>query len=299
MTTDFSGKTVIVTGAAKGIGQAAAVTFARKGATLVLVDLDAAMLDEVAISLRAEGATVDTVAGDCGDEAVVRAYVAAAVSHGGVDALFCNAGIRGRISSITTYERSAFDEIVRANLRSVFLGLRLCLPEMVARKTGSVVVTCSNSALTGLTSMPGYVATKTGALGLVRAAAADVAQYGVRVNALLPGATYTPMLNDLFTLSNPADPSASARRYAATMPTGRLIEPEEQVAMALYLCSDEARFVNGAYFLVDAGRTISASTTTAGMREAVPSTVGDILSPSSTEEAGLDRGKQDDHGKDA
>jgi NAD(P)-dependent dehydrogenase (short-subunit alcohol dehydrogenase family) len=264
----FDGKIVIVTGAAKGIGQAAAHAFAAEGASLVLVDLDAAELAVCEGALKDLGARVRTVTGDCAEEATVRAYVAAAEAFGQIDAFFCNAGIRGRISSITSYDAAAFNEILRANLRSVFLGLRLCLPVMVAQGHGSVVVTSSNSALTGLASMPGYVATKTGALGLVRAAACDVASHGVRVNALLPGATTTPMLNDLFSLSSPGDPQASAARYASTMPTGRLITPEEQAAMVLHLCSDQARAVTGAYFLVDAGRTISASTTTAGLKEA-------------------------------
>jgi NAD(P)-dependent dehydrogenase (short-subunit alcohol dehydrogenase family) len=267
MAQDFIGKIAVVTGAAKGIGQAGALAFAKRGARLVLVDLDDQALEGFAKALRGDGVEVTTIVGDCGAEETAAAYVDAAKVYGRIDAFFCNAGIRGRISSVATYDQSDFEQIVRANLRSVFLGLRFCLPVMVKQGFGSVVVNASNSAVTGLTSMPGYVATKTGALGLVRAAACDVGRHGVRVNALLPGATETPLLNDLFSLSNPGDPGASARRYAATMPTGRLISPDEQAAMVVYLCSDGASAINGASFLVDAGRTINASTTTAGLRE--------------------------------
>jgi NAD(P)-dependent dehydrogenase (short-subunit alcohol dehydrogenase family) len=266
----FSNKSIVVTGAAKGIGRATAIAFAQEGANLVIVDIDEAALQATSKDISELGGHVEAITADCGDASDVRGYLDAAMTNfGRIDAFFCNAGVRGRIASITTCEESDFDDILRINLRSVFLGLRLALPIMVEQGSGAVVVTASTAALAGLASMPGYVATKHGALGLVRAAALDVAPNGVRVNALLPGATKTPLLMGLYSLSSPADPGAAADRYASTVPTGRLIEPEEIAAMTLFLCSEEARSVTGAYFLVDGGRTIGAGmmTTTAGIQE--------------------------------
>jgi NAD(P)-dependent dehydrogenase (short-subunit alcohol dehydrogenase family) len=267
---EFQNKTVVVTGAGKGIGRATSLAFAREGANLVIADLDESALQQTTLDIRNSGGVVEAVTADCADESGVRDYLnAAANRYGRIDALFCNAGVRGRIAPITACEESDFDAILRINLRSVFLGLRLVTPIMAEQRSGSVVVTASTAALAGLASMPGYVATKHGVLGLVRAAAVDMARYGVRVNALLPGATKTPLLMGLYALSSPANPAAAAERYASTVPTGRLIEPEEIAAMSLYLCSEKARSITGAYFLVDGGRTIGAGmmTTTAGMQE--------------------------------
>jgi NAD(P)-dependent dehydrogenase (short-subunit alcohol dehydrogenase family) len=267
---EFENKSVVVTGAGKGIGRATALAFAQEGARLLIADFDDESLRQTEREIRNVGASVEASCVDCGDDAGVREYLDTARSrYGRVDALFCNAGVRGRVAPITAYEECDFDNIIRSNLKSVFLGLRLALPIMVEQGEGAVVVTASTASLAGLSSMPGYVTTKHGVLGLVRAAAKDVAGKGVRVNAVLPGATKTPLLSGLYQLSSPQNPGAAAERYAATVPTGRLIEPEEIAATTLYLCSDRACGVNGAYFLVDGGRTIGAgtTTTTAGMRE--------------------------------
>jgi NAD(P)-dependent dehydrogenase (short-subunit alcohol dehydrogenase family) len=252
----FDGKVVLVTGAASGIGRAASLRFAELGARLHLADLDAAGLGVTAAMIRDNGAATEVFLGDMSRGAHVADYVAQATGKfGGIDVLCCNAGIQGPLGPIYSCGEEEFDRVIAVNTRSVFLGLRHVLPVMMRQGRGSVVVTCSVASLNGVANLPAYVASKHAALGLVRAAAVDVAQFGVRVNAVCPGAVDTPMLASVIAARGSADIAATAARFASSSPTGKLISSQEVADAMAFLSSDHAKNITGTYLAVDGGLT--------------------------------------------
>lgn len=250
----FDGKTVMVTGGASGIGRASCMKFAGLGAGIVAADRDADGLAETAELIRSTGGTVDTVVGDMTDSSTVEALMVHAVErYGRIDAFHCNAGIQGKLGPIYNYAEAEFDRVIAINTKGVFLGLRHVLPVMMKQRAGAVVITCSVASLGGMANLPAYVASKHAALGLVRAAAMDVAEHGVRVNGVCPGAVDTPMLTEVVTTIAPNAQAAAMARFAAGSPIGRLITADEIADAVVYLCSDSARSTTGSYMVVDGG----------------------------------------------
>jgi NAD(P)-dependent dehydrogenase (short-subunit alcohol dehydrogenase family) len=250
----FDNKVVVVTGAASGIGRIACIKFASLGAIVMMVDRDSEGLEQTGAQMAACGTTAESFVCDMTDGAAVEALVGHVVQlHQRIDVLFCNAGIQGAIGPIFTYEDSEFDRVMAVNAKGVFLGLRHALPVMINQGGGAVVVTCSATSLGGVPNLPAYVASKHAALGLVRAAALDVAPYGVRVNGVCPGAVDTPMLAEVLTKFRPDAPREAVARFEAAVPLGRLIQPEDIVDAVLFLSSDAARNITGTYMAVDGG----------------------------------------------
>jgi NAD(P)-dependent dehydrogenase (short-subunit alcohol dehydrogenase family) len=253
---DFTGKVAIVTGGASGIGAATARAFAAAGAKVVVVDREAAGAEVVAAELRDGGGEAIAVAADVSRSGDVAGYVAATLDRfGRIDCLFNNAGIVGMVAPVQDYDEDAFDAVLAVNLRGMFLGMRHALPVMLAQGSGSIVNMASTAALGGTANQVAYVASKHGVLGLTRAASADVARYGVRVNAVCPGATDTPFLRAVQETVDPGQAEAAAARYRAAIPTGRFVEAGEVADVVLFLCSDRARSITGAHFVIDGGRT--------------------------------------------
>lgn len=250
----FDGKLAIVTGGASGIGRSSATKFAALGAKLLLADLDADGLAQTAATIRDAGGSVEIFVGDMTDTGAVQALLGqAAAIHPTLDVIHANAGIQGAIGPVYSYDVEAYDQVMAVNTRSVFLMLRFALPMMIAQQSGTIVVTCSVASLGGMPALPAYVASKHAALGLVRSAAMDVANTGVRVNGVCPGAVETPMLQSILAKMNPDAPEEAAARFAASSPIGRLISPDEIADAVLYLSSDAARSITGAYLSVDGG----------------------------------------------
>jgi NAD(P)-dependent dehydrogenase (short-subunit alcohol dehydrogenase family) len=256
---DFTGKVVVVTGGGGGIGRAACVGFAERGATVVVVDRDAALGQGTADILHQRGATAQFVAADVAGAADVQAYVAATVAaHGRIDCFFNNAGIEGPVAAITEYEDDAFDRVIAINLRGVFLGLKYVLRQMLKQGAGAVVNTASIAGLVGGPGMAGYVASKHAVIGLTRTASADVARFGIRVNAVCPGPVETRMMRSLEQQRNPDDPDSVVAANRAAIPSGRYATPEEVANLVIYLCSDLAGSITGSHHVIDGGRTGSA-----------------------------------------
>jgi NAD(P)-dependent dehydrogenase (short-subunit alcohol dehydrogenase family) len=254
---DDKRKTVLITGAAGGIGRATALRFAEQGAILFLADRDQEGLDGTMTQIREAGGVADAFCGDLSSGAAVEEMVSTALAqHGRIDVCYCNAGIQGALGPIHLYAEDEFDRVLAANTKSVFLCLRNVLPQMIAQKSGVVIVTCSVASLGGMANLPAYVTSKHAALGLVRAAAIDVAQYGVRVNGVCPGAVDTPMLAGVLSTIAPDDPRAAASRFAENAPTGRLINADEIADTVIFLCSDAARSITGTYVTVDGGLSV-------------------------------------------
>jgi NAD(P)-dependent dehydrogenase (short-subunit alcohol dehydrogenase family) len=264
---DFKGKVALITGGGGGIGRAASVGFAARGARVAVVDHDAALGQQTAELVRQAGGDAVFIRADVSRSDDVRVYVRATLdAYGAIDYFFNNAGIEGEVKPIQDYDEAMFDAVIGVNLKGVFLGLRHVLPEMLKAGRGTVVNTASTAGLSGAAGMPAYVASKHAVIGITKVASADVARYGIRVNAVCPGPVETRMMRSLEAQRNPTDPEAAADAYRASMPTGRYSTPEEVANMVMYLCSDLSGNVTGTQFVIDGGRTGSGSAAPASNR---------------------------------
>ncbi len=255
MTGSLASKHIIVTGASSGIGRAAAVMLAARGAELLLVARDEAALGDVAGAIRAAGGRAEICRADVGKLEDTKAYVGRAQElwDGVIDGLFANAGMGGPVSSLWDYPLDGFDEVLAVNLKSLFWALQLVLPGMIERRAGSVVATGSLASERGLPMTSGYNVSKHAVLGLVRSAASEVARHGVRVNALIPGLIETRMLTEIAAAVSEGDVAAGLANFGRMSPQGRVGTAEEAAAIAAFLLSDEATYVNGQAIAADGG----------------------------------------------
>jgi NAD(P)-dependent dehydrogenase (short-subunit alcohol dehydrogenase family) len=252
---DFTGKVALITGGGGGIGRAAALGFAERGAQVVVVDHDQGLGQGTIDVLRQQGKNATFVQADVRSSADVQAYVAATLAaHGRIDCFFNNAGIEGTVAPVYDYEEEMFDRVIAVNLRGVFLGMKYVLPVMLRQGSGAVVNTASIAGLVGGAGMSAYTASKHAVLGLTKSSAADVARGGVRVNAVCPGPVETRMMRSLEAMRNPGDPEGAHALYAANIPLGRYATSEEIANAVIYLCSDMAGAVTGTQMVVDGGR---------------------------------------------
>jgi len=250
---NLADSTALITGAAGGIGRAAALRFAAAGAAVHLVDRDAGALSRVEAEVRDTGAAVSSTVADVTEPSEVAGFVQDARRHRGrIDAFFNNAGIEGPVADLAEYPIEGFDRVMAVNARGVFLGLRHVLPVMLAQGGGAIVNTGSLASERGLPGSGAYNASKHAVLGLTRTAAAEVARDNVRVNAVLPGMIDTRMLRSLaFELSG--DVEAGLRFMGSVAPQARTGDADEVAAVVIFLCSDDASFVNGVGWPVDGG----------------------------------------------
>ncbi|WP_211235019.1 SDR family NAD(P)-dependent oxidoreductase [Azohydromonas australica] len=189
---DFQGRVALVTGAASGIGREAARGFAQRGALVYAADFNKAGVNETRDLIMELGGRAAAVCADESDEADVAALLARIGREAGrLDVAFNNAGITGQAHRVEDYPTSDFDQVVRVNLRSVFLGMKQELPLMRRTGAGAIVNTASVTALTGPGGMSAYAASKHGVHGLTRVAAMENAVHQIRINALAPGWTHT------------------------------------------------------------------------------------------------------------
>jgi NAD(P)-dependent dehydrogenase (short-subunit alcohol dehydrogenase family) len=238
-------KVAIVTGGGSGIGRAAAILFAREGASVVVADITGAE-EETARSI---GNSAVAARADVSKSADVKAMIETARTRfRRLDILFNNAGIEGPQAATADCPEDDFDRVIAVNLRGVFLGMKYGIPAMLESGGGSIVNTASVAGLVGFAGLPAYSASKGGVIQLTRTAALEYATRNIRVNAICPGVIWTPMVERFA-----GGTSAGRDAMIAMEPVGRLGTPEEVAAMALYLASDESAFVTGTALPIDGG----------------------------------------------
>ena len=246
---DVHGKVAIVTGASAGIGRATAMALAAAGAAVVVADVDDARGNEVVREITDKGGRATFVHTDVSDDAQVAAMVAATVERfGGVDLAFNNAGIEGSPAPTHECTPENWQRTLAVNLTGVWSCMRHEIPRMLERGGGAVVNCSSVAGLVGFATIPAYVASKHGVVGLTKTAALEYAETGVRVNAVCPGVIDTEMV-ERFTGGEPEAEAA----MVATEPVGRLGRPEEIADAVVWLLSEEASFFTGQALAVDGG----------------------------------------------
>ncbi|WP_417330297.1 SDR family NAD(P)-dependent oxidoreductase [Halomonas cupida] len=246
----LEGKVTIVTGAGSGIGEAAARTFAREGAWVVLVGRREAPLRSNAEAISQAGGKAIMCAADVSSSDDVNRVVAETLDHfGQIDCVFNNAGIQGNGGPTVEMEESSFDELIAINLKGPWLMTRAVLRSMLDGGQGGAIVNTSSFLSTGATAgTSAYSASKAGLDAMIRAIALEVGDKGVRINNVNPGVIDTPMLR--------AHGEEIIPPLAARAALGRIGTPQDIADVAVWLCTDEARFITGQSVLVDGGFTI-------------------------------------------
>ena len=242
----FTEKVVFITGAASGIGRAAALAFAAEGARVAMADRTEETLEDLRAEIEAAGGEVLAIRCDVSLPEEVEAAITRTVERfGRLDCAFNNAGVENRATPVHEIDLDEWDRILDINLRGTFLCMKYELAQMVRQGGGVVVNTSSGAGIRGVAGGAAYAASKHAIIGLTRSAALDYARQNIRVNAILPGNIETPMM-DRFT-------GGDVQKAIDLEPVGRLGKPEEIAEAVLWMCSDLGGFVTGAATVIDGG----------------------------------------------
>lgn len=256
--TDLNPQRVLVTAGAAGIGRAIAQAFAAAGARVHVCDLDAAALQ----TLRADTPGISTSVCDIGDRAAIGTMVAEAVQTlGGLDVLVNNAGIAGPTASVEQFDPDAWDAVLRVNLTGTFNVTRACIPHLKRATDGSILVMSSLAGRFGYPNRSAYSTTKWGLVGFTKTLSRELGDFGIRVNAILPGAVEGPRIEQVLAGRAQASGRSVEQERAAALGNQsikRFVPPQEIAALALFLASSAGRSISGQILPID-GDSQSAS----------------------------------------
>ena len=250
----LDGKVSVITGAGSGIGQASARLFAREGSRVVVSDIDLAAAQATVDEITEAGGQAIAEQVDVTDQAQTVALAERVVQRfERVDVLFNNAGIAG-VGDVLETEPDLFDRVMKVNVRGVYLMSRAVVPQMIKQRSGSIINMSSGIAEIGLARRVSYAASKGAVLSMTKSMQVDLAQFGIRVNALMPGTILTPFVERYLkeSYADPEEGMAAIRKRQLSHELGR---PEDVAGAALYLASDESKFVMASGLVIDGGMT--------------------------------------------
>jgi len=249
MTQLFDGKVALVTGGASGIGRVAAEAFARQGARVLVSDVDIEGTHHTVKSINEAGGQARGFKADVTQASEINTMVGELKgTWGKLDFALNNAGIDGDRARTADYSEATWAKVISINLTGVFLCMKYEIPMMLENGGGVIINMSSVAGVTGFVAHSAYTASKHGVIGLTKTAALEYAKQGIRVNAICPCYTRTPMIEKIVT----SDPGLESK-LKSRIPVGRLGTPEEVAAAAIYLCSDAASFINGHSLMMDGG----------------------------------------------
>lgn len=246
-------RVAVITGAGSGIGRAMALRFAAAGARIVAADVNAAAAEATVEAVQAQGGAAVSFTVNVVEPEQVQAMIDFShATFGRIDILCNNAGI-GSTKTVLDETVEHWDAVMAVNVKSVFLGCKYVLPQMIAQGGGVIINTASVAGMVGIINRAAYCASKGAVIALTKQVALDVVQHNIRVNCLCPGTVDSPWVGRL--LDQTDDPAATRRSLEARQPMGRLGTPEEIAGAALYLASDDAAFITGSGLVIDGGWT--------------------------------------------
>ncbi|TDT40488.1 NAD(P)-dependent dehydrogenase (short-subunit alcohol dehydrogenase family) [Maribacter spongiicola] len=243
-------KVAVITGGTGGIGLATAKLFLEQGAKVVLVDINAAAIEESRAKFNNKN--VSFFQADVSKKEDTLKFLNHAIAtFGKIDIFFANAGIEGTPTSIAEYPEEVFDNVIAVNLKGVWLGCQYIIPKM--EEGGSVIITSSVAGLKGFTGLGAYCATKHAVVGIMRVAANENASRKIRVNTIHPGPVDNDMMRRLESGMAPDNPDAVKDGFTATVPFGRYATSKEIGEYALFLASDDSKYITGCTHRIDGG----------------------------------------------
>ena len=255
---DFTDKVVLITGGGSGLGRAAALSIAKQGAKLVLVDMNKDSLEETKkeVLQATPAAAVEMVEANVTNEEEVKNYVQFTVdTFGKIDGFFNNAGLEGKQNLTENYGSDEFEKVISVNLNGVFYGMKHVLKVMKEQGFGSIVNTASVGGIRGVGNQSGYAASKHGVVGLTRNSGIEYGEFGISINAIAPGAIMTPMVEGSLKQIGGDDWEAVGKEFVSVNPMKRFGKPEEVGNLVAFLLSDSSRFINASVINIDGGQS--------------------------------------------